>query len=858
MKKTMKRLLALLLIAALCFTALPAASAELSGTCGEDAFWVLSDDGTLTIFGTGLIWNPDLGVDRLTGLTTSLVIEAGITEIAEATFGGYTKLERVSLPDTLTVIGEYAFGQCIALSDIELPNSLESIGRVAFMGCTSLDTLTIPRNVSSIGARICDTASIAVDGNNRYFSSENGILFNKNKTSLLLYPERGSAAYVVPSSVKTIGASAFSSCVSLKTLTIPASVTKIETQAFAQAGLQEIVFFGSKPSFPKAPNGDNSNAFQNVWADVYVPNGKNWSTTSQYGGTLTWHVETAPTIRSQPQNITANEGTTASFSLTASGTDLNYQWQVSTNGTSWADVTDPACGGAQTAALTVPAAAERSGNRYRCVISNHVGDVTSNAVKLTVRVKPVILTQPLSVTELEDAPVSFAVTATGDDLSYAWQRKAADGEEWTDIDPEEVPSAATETLTLSATRERNGEQYRCIVTNAAGSAVSESALLTVKLKPTIQAQPESVKASVGTAAVFTVTASGEELSYQWQYTSNGVSWANVTNAACSGMQTEALTVPAITARNGFQYRCVVTNEAGSAVSEGATLTVPGKPSLTEQPASVTAMAGTAAVFTVTASGEELSYQWQYSTNGVSWANVTNAACSGMQTEMLTVPAITARNGFQYRCKVTNAGGSVYSDAAILSVTAKPNITTQPASVTAAAGTTVKFTVTAIGENLSYQWQYSTNGTSWANVTNTACSGMKTNTLTVPAILARNGYQYRCKVTNAAGSVTSSAATLTVTGKPVITKQPASVTAAAGTTVKFTVTASGSNLSYQWQTKMSSDGNWVNVTNAACSGMKTATLTVPAIPARNGYQYRCVVTNGDFSATSQGATLTVTD
>lgn len=408
MTKTIKCVLALLLIAALGFGALPSASAELSGTCGEDAFWVLDDDGTLTISGSGMIWNPDIGVDRLTGLVTSVVIENGITEIAEATFGGYTKLESVELPDTLTVIGEYAFGQCISLCSIELPESLERIDRVAFMGCTSLDTLTVPRNVSSIGQRICNTTAIEMDAENPNFTSENGILFNKDKTALLLYPERGNTAYAVPNGVTTIGASAFGSCDSLKTLTLPESLTKIESQAFAQSGLKEVVFFGAKPSI-------NSNAFQNVLADVFIPSDKNWSSTSQYGGRLTWHRVDRPEFQIQPESQIVPSGRAASFCVTAVGTELSYQWQVLVQNSVWADVTDPDCEGAQTAALTVPVTEERDGSQYRCLISNRMDTRTSE----------------------------------------------------------------TATLTIPATLSRNGLQFRCKVTNAAGTVYSSGATLTV-------------------------------------------------------------------------------------------------------------------------------------------------------------------------------------------------------------------------------------------------------------------------------------------------------------------------------------------------------------------------------------------
>ena len=202
-----------------------------------------------------------------------------------------------------------------------------------------------------------------------------------------------------------------------------------------------------------------------------------------------------------------------------------------------------------------------------------------------------------------------------------------------------------------------------------------------------------------------------------------------------------------------------------------------KPVITQQPKDVTVKVGAAVTLTTVADGSNLSYQWQKSTDGgKTWANCTS---DGAKTASFSFTASAAYNGWMYRCKVSNAGGSVTSSAAKLTVTvAKPTITTQPKPVTVAAGSTGKFTVTATGSNLSYQWQKSTDGgKTWANCSS---SGAKTAAFSFTASASYNGWMYRCKVSNAGGSVTSSAAKLTVTAaKPVITAQPKPVTVAAG-------------------------------------------------------------------------------
>ena len=466
--------------------------------------------------------------------------------------------------------------------------------------------------------------------------------------------------------------------------------------------------------------------------------------------------------------------------------------------------------------------------------------------------KPTITTQPKNISAVDGTQATFTITASGTGLSYQWQYRTSSTASWTNST---AASGKTKSFIVNARTAINGYQYRCKVTNAGGSVTSSIVTLTVLTKPAITTQPKNVTAADGTTATFTVTATGGDLSYQWQYRKSASgTWTNST--AASG-KTKSYTVNARTAINGYQYRCRITNAAGSATSSVVTLTVSSsavtKPTITKQPANFSAPDGTQTTVSVTATGSNLKYQWQYRKNSSSaW---TNSSAASANTKTLTVNARTAINGYQYRCIVPNSAGSVTSSVATLTVTAavaQPTITTQPKNVTAADGTTATFTIAASGTGLSYQWQYRTltSGT-WTN--STSPSG-KTKSYTVNARTAINGYQYRCKVTNAAGSVTSSVVTLTVVTKPTITTQPKNVTAADGTTAKFTIAASGTGLKYQWQYRTLTSGTWTNST--AASGT-TATFNVNARTAIDGYQYRCKVTNAGGTVTSSVVTLTVT-
>ena len=135
----------------------------------------------------------------------------------------------------VTSIGEYAFWDCKSLTSVTIPNSATSIGEAAFANCSGLTSITIPSSVTNIGISTfggCKgLTSIKVDNSNAVYSSENGVLFNKAKNTLIQYPKGKSGSYTIPNNVNSIGNSAFNSC-RLTSITIPNSVTSIGEGAF--------------------------------------------------------------------------------------------------------------------------------------------------------------------------------------------------------------------------------------------------------------------------------------------------------------------------------------------------------------------------------------------------------------------------------------------------------------------------------------------------------------------------------------------------------------------------------------------------------------------------------------------------
>ena len=192
-----------------------------SGKCGENLTWELGCDSVLTISGTG-----DM-------------IDFEAFQYNATPWPEYRNtIKSVIIGEGITRIGNYAFYYCHNIISVDIPNSVTSIGMHAFRECNSLISVTIPDNVTSIGQGAFEwckkLTSFVVTDNNQQFSSMDGVLFSKDKTTLICFPiSKAVSSYVIPNSVTSIGLSAFAGCESLTYIEIPNSVISIRGAAFA-------------------------------------------------------------------------------------------------------------------------------------------------------------------------------------------------------------------------------------------------------------------------------------------------------------------------------------------------------------------------------------------------------------------------------------------------------------------------------------------------------------------------------------------------------------------------------------------------------------------------------------------------
>lgn len=256
-----KRVTSVLLAVLLLVVQVPSVFAvTASGTCGDNVTWTLDDSGTLTISGTGAMYDYHVTTAAITNenskfdgnlapwqdhynIISKIIIQNGVTDIGNCAFYG-CYVSNITIPDSVTTIGKWAFSSCDRLKSITIPNSIATIDDYAFQNCDGLTSLTISGNVNAIG--------------NYAFQNCDGIIgltISGNVNAIGQYAFQncdGMTSLTISGNVNAIGKYAFQNCDKIASLTISGSVTAIDDYAFHNCdSLKDIYYHGNQEEWSR-------------------------------------------------------------------------------------------------------------------------------------------------------------------------------------------------------------------------------------------------------------------------------------------------------------------------------------------------------------------------------------------------------------------------------------------------------------------------------------------------------------------------------------------------------------------------------------------------------------------------------
>jgi len=511
-------------------------------------------------------------------------------------------------------------------------------------------------------------------------------------------------------------------------------------------------------------------------APVRVPQRMNAHVVSQDAGNPGCFVDAcvSPAITGDPSSTSRCTGLSVTFTVTATGTDLTYQWRKD-----GADIGGAVLASLELQDLTVGDAAD-----YDCVVTNVCGTATSGSATLTIVETIEVTGQPASESLCVGDSTTLSVTVSGSSPSYQWQKDTVD-----------IPGATSASLSLNMVQASDSGSYRCQVTNSCGTVNSSSATISVTTPITIDQEPQNQTICDGLPASFSVLVSGDNPSYQWR--KNG---ADIPGAVAS-----ELSFGAVSPSDAGNYDCVVGNSCGNETSASASLTVLNPVSVTNHPDAAELCVGDAALLSVTASGSgSLSYQWRKDGQDIPSATSSTLSIN---------PAAIGDSGL-YDCRVTNSCGSQLSSSAQIDVVDLV-IIQDPADSYFCAGDNGQLSVLASGLGvLEFQWRK--NGVD--------LGGEVSSSLILNSVGPSDAGDYDCVITDDCTSVTSEIAQVTIGTEPLVVGQTIFVQGIGAVTLSAAICDGAT-----W--------DWKNLTTNQVFGMDENPLVLPYLDETTGFELR---------------------
>lgn len=396
----------------------------------------------------------------------------------------------------------------------------------------------------------------------------------------------------------------------------------------------------------------------------------------------------APFTTTEPMDQTTCIGSSASFSVTATGIGLTYQWRKgAVNLIDGGNIS-----GSNTATLTInPVTALDAAINYNVIITGaFIPSDTSNFVSLTIGSAALITTQPTNQTVCAGDSAGFTVAASGAGLTYQWRIGLVNL-----IDGGAISGATNDTLIIDPVTALDAAiNYNVVVTGAClPGAVSVDVSLIINTAPLVITQPTNQTACLGNSVTFSVVATGSGLNYQWKKGLVNI----IDGGAITGATTASLTInPTVAGDAATDYNVVISGTCQPTdTSNLVSLSIDTIATIVNQPLDQTACVGDSISFVVVASGSNLTYQWRKGLVNI----LDGGAISGATTAILTInPTTLADASVGYNVVVT--GGCalpIISDSVVLSVSDCVNdlsVVKTVSSMIPVIGTNVTFTIVA--------------------------------------------------------------------------------------------------------------------------------------------------------------------
>ena len=446
---------------------------------------------------------------------TKITIPASITALPSNTFNGCTSLAKVTLPDTLTSIGSEAFEKCDALTTVTIPASvaeiggyafsgcnrlvevslsdgLKSIGDKAFYNCVSLKSITIPRTVTSLGTGAFSGDKVLAE-----------VTLGTGLTSIpteCFYQIPALTKIRIPNRVTQIGDRAFANCTKLTEVTLPAATTSISSSAFSYP--TRMTIYGYEGSYAQTFASSKKIKFVARTDVDYIDVNDltiTLGTVNPYRGSP---VEPTVTVKDGSLTLTkdthytltyANSNTVGMASVTITGLNeagygstktIEYRipgftMTFNANGGTVNPTSKEIVYGQPVGELPVPVRDGYSFVGWFLGNTHYTEDtIYTTTYGCTVYARwsdaAAITRQPVNTAAKENSNAVFTIKATGSNLIYQWQLAYAGSDNWQNV-PASFAGGKTDTLTVTATKGRNGYKFRCIVKDDKNNSVTSSA-----------------------------------------------------------------------------------------------------------------------------------------------------------------------------------------------------------------------------------------------------------------------------------------------------------------------------------------------------------------------------------------------